>query len=214
MSETRDTPRSGAVPRHVRIDVIGGAIVVFIAGLIWYGAIELNVGQLTRLESGAIPKAMSILLFLAGCGVMAKGLLRGDDEAERVHLALGPAAIVCVAMLVFALFIRGVNFGILSTPQLGLTVVGPLTVFIAGCATPNVRPGELLVTAFGLTAALLLIFADLLGVGVPVFPKFLDAAIPSSLGSDAAARLAYGCYGALAAVLYFAMFGMGRERRD
>ncbi|MET3581479.1 hypothetical protein ABID19_004530 [Mesorhizobium robiniae] len=213
MSEATDRPRSDAVPRHARVDVIGGAIVIFIAGLIWYGAIELNVGQLTRLESGAMPKALSILLFAAGCGVMAKGLMQRDDEAERLQLALGPASIVVIAMLIFGLFIRGGDFGIVSTPQLGLTVVGPLTVFIAGCATPNVRPGELLVTAFGLTAALLLIFADLLGVGVPVFPKFLQNAIPSSLGPDTATRLAYGIYGVLAAVLYAAVFGLGGDRR-
>lgn len=213
MSEATDTPRSDAVPRHIRVDVIGGAIVIFIAGLIWYGAIELNVGQLTRLESGALPKALSILLFAAGCGVMAKGLLQRSDEAERLELALGPAAIIVIAMLIFGLFIKGGNFGILSTPQLGLTVVGPLTVFIAGCATSNIRPGELLVIAFGLTAALLFIFADLLGVGVPVFPKFLQAAIPSSLGPDTATRLAYGIYAALSVILYLAIFGLGGEKR-
>ena len=213
MSEATDTPRSDAVPRHVRIDVIGGAIVMLIAGLIWYGAIGLNVGHLTRIESGAMPKALALLLFAAGCGVMAKGLMQRDCEAERLELVLSPAAIIVTAMLIFGLFIRGGDFGVISTPQLGLTFVGPLTVFVAGCATPNVRLGELLVTAFGLTAALLLIFADMLGVGVPVFPEFIEAAIPSSFGPDAATRLAYGIYGVLAAALYVVIFGLGGERR-
>lgn len=213
MSEMTDTPRPGAVPRYFRIDVIGGVIVIFIAGLIWYGAIELNVGQLTRLDSGALPKALSILLFAAGCGVLAKGWMHCDEEAERRKVVLRPVAVVVVAMLIFGLFIRGGNFGIISTPQLGLTVVGPLTVFIAGCATANIRPGELLVTAFGLTAVLLLIFCDLLSVAIPVFPRFLEV-IAVAFGPENATRLAYGIYGALAGALYVALSRRGGDVRD
>lgn len=213
MSEATETPLPGIVPRPVRIDVVGGAIVIAVAALIWYGAIGLEVGQLNRIESGALPKALSILLFVAGSVLAARGLMQRDEEAERLRLALGPAAIIVAAMLFFGLFIRGGNFGILSTPQLGFTVVGPITVYVAGCATPNVRHGELLVTAFGLTAVLLLIFADLLGVGIPVFPRFIQAAIPGALGHDTAARLACGAYGALAAVLYATISRRGGDRR-
>jgi hypothetical protein len=213
MSQTADLPRSGAVPRYARIDVIGGAIIVFIAVLIWYGAIELTVGQLNRIESGAMPKALSVLLFAAGCAVLAKGLLQRDEEAERLDLALRPAAIIAIAMVLFALFVRGGNFGIVTTPQLGLTVVGPLTVFVAGCATPHVRPGELLVTAFALTAVLLFIFADLLGLGVPIFPRFLEGAIPRSIGSVGATRIACLAYGGFAAALYVLIFGRGGKGR-
>ncbi len=209
MSQAADLPRSEAVPRYARIDVIGGAVVVFIAVLIWYGAIELAVGQMSRIEAGAMPKALSALLFIAGCAVLAKGLLQRDQDADRLELALRPAAIIAIAVVLFAIFIRGGNFGIVTTPQLGLTVVGPLTVFVAGCATPHVRPGELLVTAFALTAVLLLIFADLLGLGIPIFPRFLEGAIPRSIGSVGATRIACAAYGAFAAALYVVIFGRG-----
>lgn len=118
-----------------------------------------------------------------------------------------------MAMLLFAFFIRGGNFGIVTTPQLGLTVVGPVTVFVAGCAASNVRPGELLVTAFALTAALLLVFADLLGLGIPIFPRFLEDAIPRSIGSIGATRVVYIAYGASAAALYVLIFGRGGKGR-
>jgi hypothetical protein len=107
-----------------------------------------------------------------------------------------------MAIFFFGLFIRGGDFGIVSTPQLGLAVVGPITILIAGCATPNVHFKELGVTALGLTAAMMLVFVDLLAVGAPVFPRSIQTAIPVSLGADAAARIAYGAYAVLAGLLY------------
>lgn len=213
MSEATDPSQTAAVQRRLRVDVVAGALVMFIAGLIWFGAIELEVGQLTRLGSGAMPKALALLLLAAGGWIMTSGMMGCDREAERLDLVLRPGTIVVAAMLVFAIFIRGGSFGPVSTPQLGLTVVGPLTVVIAGCAAYSIRFGELLVTALGLTAALLLVFADLLGVAVPVFPKFLEIAIDSSIGRDAAIRLAYVIYGVLAAILYGLIFGWGEKRR-
>lgn len=210
MSDATDTPPADDIPRHARVDVIGGAVIMLIAGLVWYGAIELDVGRLTRLGSGAMPKAIALLLSIAGGGLLANGLMRRSGESERFEFTLRPSVIIVAAMLIFGLFIRGGDFGIFSTPRLGLTVVGPLTVIIAGCAAPNARFGELVVTAFGLTAGLLLVFADLLGVPVPVFPDFLEAAIP--LGIDTATRLAYCVYGALAAALYVLIFRWGAQR--
>lgn len=214
MSDATDSMQTADVPRGLRVNVVGGAVVMFIAGLIWFGAIGLDVGQLTRLGSGAVPKALALLLLAAGGWVMATGLMRCEGEADRLNLALRPGAIVVAAMLVFAFFIRGGDFGPVSTPQLGLTVVGPLTVVVAGCAARDMRLGELLVTAFGLTATLLLVFADLLGVAVPVFPKFLENGIEGAVGSETALRMAYGAYGTLAAILYGPVFGWGRKGSD
>jgi hypothetical protein len=202
MSDATEIERRGAVARYARVDVIGGALMVFIAGLVWYGAIELEVGVLPNFGSGALPKALAILLLVSGGGVLLHGLRQPDRDAERFGLVLRPPAVILAAIFFFGLFIRGGDFGIVSTPQLGLVIVGPITVLIAGCATPNVHFKELVVTAFGLTAAMLLVFVDLLGVGVPVLPRFVQAAIPVSLGADAATRIVYGAYGILAGMLY------------
>lgn len=205
--------RPAAVPRHARVDVIGGAMMVFLAVLIWFGAIELDAGTLVRIGSGALPKGLAVILFAVGLVILVRGLLQGDDEAERFFIAVRPAAIVLGAIVLFGLFIRGGQFGFFSTPQLGLMVVGPLTVFIAGCATPEMDAKPLIVLSFGLTAAMLLVFMDLLSVTMPIFPRFIQDPLTLSLGIDTVVRLAYGVYAVLAAALYVLFFGWPELRR-
>lgn len=213
-SEPMDLRSQHSVPCYARVQVIGGAVVVFIAALVWYGAITLNLGTVADFGAGAMPKALAILLFVAGGAVLVQGVLQRPEEAERAEFAPAPVAILVIAMALFGLFIRGGDFTLLSTPQLGLGVVGPLTVFIAGCATPERRVKELLPMSFGLTAAVLLVFCDLLQVTIPIFPGFAQDTIFSSLGVEGAIRALYLAYGGIAAALYVAFFGLRGDRRD
>jgi hypothetical protein len=215
MTSEPDMPeRPGDVPRYARTDVIGGAVMVFIAGLVWYGSIGLSVGKVINFGPGAMPKALALILFVAGGAVLLNGLLQRARGADVVSVALRPPLILGLAIILFALFIRGGDFGLVTTPRLGLTVVGPLTVLIAGLATPEANPRELVVLAFSLTAAALLVFYDLLGVPIPVFPDIVEDAIPPWFGVDAAVRVAYAIYGALAAILFVTFFGLPEMRRD
>lgn len=205
--------RPEAIPRHARIDVIGGALIVLMAGLIWFGAIELNTGSLVSIGPGALPKGLAVVLLAAGSLILFQGLTQSDDKAERFFVAVRPTMIVVVAISIFGLFIRGGDFGLVTTPQLGLMIVGPLTVFIAGCATPDLHVKSLLVLAFGLTAAMLVVFVDLLGVTIPVFPKFIQDPFTISFGIDTVVRAAYAAYAALAAALYVIFFTFAGKPR-
>jgi hypothetical protein len=210
--EPMERRRPRVIPRYARIDVIGGGVIVFLAGLIWYGAIGLNVGTMADFGTGAMPKALSIVLLAIGGVLLILGLTQPNEDAERFDIAIRPMAIVVIAILLFGLFIRGGNFALVTTPQLGLMVVGPLTVFIAGCATPQMDVKALLVLSFGLTAAMLLVFVDLLGVTIPIFPKHIQNAIALSFDAETAVRFAYSVYGALAAILYIIFFGLPGKR--
>lgn len=209
-----DLRRQETVPYHARVHVIGGAIMVFIAGLVWYGAITLSLGTVADFGAGALPKALSVILAVAGGLVLVQGLVQPAEEAERVGFAAGPTAILSIAIALFGFFVRGGDFGLVSTPQLGLMVVGPLTVFVAGCATPEMRVKELLPMSFGLTAAVLVVFCDLLQVTIPVFPGFAQDAVSRSVGADMAMRGLYLAYALLAAALYIVFFRLGGDRRD
>lgn len=212
-SEPNTPERAGDVPRYARTDVIGGAAMVFIAGLVWYGSIGLAVGKVINFGPGAMPKALAFILFFAGVAVLLNGLLQRPDGADVVSVALRPPLILGVAIVLFALFIRGGDFGFVTTPRLGLTLIGPVTVVIAGLATPEANLKELVVLAIGLTAAALLVFYDLLGVPIPVFPRFIQDAIPPSFGVDSAVRVLYAVYGVLAAILYVTFFRRPELRR-
>lgn len=214
MTSHQTKPQPTVVPRFARVDVIGGALMIFLAALIWFGATALDGGTLVRIGSGALPRALAVILLVAGSVVLVQGLLQGNEQAERVYVAVRPAAIVLAAIAVFGLFVRGGDFGLISTPQLGLMIVGPLTVFIAGSATPEMDLKSLIVLSFGLTAAMLLIFMDLLSVTIPVFPKFIQDPLTFSLGIDLLVRIAYVAYAAIAAALYVAFYGLPEMRRD
>lgn len=204
--------RQQSVPLHARIDLIGGVLMVAIAVLVWFGAIELSMGDMRNLGSGALPKALAVLLALGGAGILVQALFRRDPDAERFEFALRPVLIIVLAIVLFALFIRGGDFGLMSTPQLGLSVVGPITVFLAGSAAPDTKARELLVLAFGITGAVLFVFSDLLGLSIPPFPGALQDVIPPSLGREAALRITCICYGVIAATLYFILVRADRSR--
>ena len=170
-------------------------------------------GAMSRIGTGALPKGLAVIRFVAGVVILLNGLVQSNETAERFYVSVRPMAIVIAAIMVFGLFIRGGDFGLFSTPQLGLIVVGPLTVFIAGSATPDMNARQLVVLSFGLTAAMLLVFMDLLSVTIPVFPKFIQEPLTLSIGIDLLVRLAYLAYGVLAAMLYVIFFGLPERRR-
>jgi hypothetical protein len=211
MLEPPTSRLDGTVPHHARIDVIGGAVVILIAVLVWCGAIELDLGTITDFGAGAVPDALAVILFVSGVIVLVRGIAKPAEEADRFSCAVGPSAIVVIAVVLFGLFIRGGDFGVVSTPQLGLMIVGPLTVVIAGYATPDRRMAELLAVGFGLTAAVLVVFCDVLEVAIPVFPAFMRDVIASSLGLDAAKRILYAAYGGLCGALYISFFLQGQR---
>lgn len=211
-SEPTGTQKIGVLPVWARVDVIGGTVMVLIACLVFYGTIGLKLGTIINFGPGAIPRGLAIILFIAGGAVLFHGLRGRGDSADPVVLAFRPPMIMAFAIFIFALFIRGGEFGFITTPQLGLMVVGPLTVFIAGFATPEAKPKELVVMAFGLTAAVLVVFPDILGVPIPVFPKVIENAIPPSFGVGVAVRVLYGFYAVLTAILYRSFFGRGENQ--
>lgn len=202
------------VPLHVRVDVIGGALMVALAALVWFGTVGLKVGPMINFGPGAMPRVLACILFIGGGAILLRGVLARDDESEWISVAVRPPLILGIAIILFALFIRGGEFWLLTTPRVGLMIMGPFTVFVAGFATPEADWRELLVLAFALTAAVLLVFVDLLGVPIPVFPAIVQSAIPSSFGVEAGVRVVYLLQAAVAAAFYTFFFRRSAGSRD
>lgn len=206
-SEPNASRTAPVMPRYASVDVIGGAAMISVAALIWYGAIGLRGGTLVNFGPGAMPKVLAGMLFLAGAAVLVRGLRQPAAQAEPLRLALRPPILLGIAIVLFALFIKGGDVMFLTTPRLGLMVVGPLATVVAGLATPEANPRELLVLGFAMTVAVIAEFYDLLGAPLPIFAAVLEREIPPSFGIDAAVRTLYLAYAALAGALYLVFFG-------
>ena len=76
-------------------------------------------------------------------------------------------------MLLFALTIRGVDFGVFKFPALGLSVAGPLAIIFSGFADKESRFWELILFAVGLTLGCIGVFKFVLRLPIPVAPWLL-----------------------------------------
>lgn len=170
-------PRPDSGSRRLAPQSIGGGLVLLaIAGFALWAMRALDSGTLGSLGSGALPRASAILLLIAGCAMVARGLLSAGPPIGAFSLR-GPLVLL-LAIVAFALTIKPTSIGAFTTPGLGLIVAGPLCVFIAGWATPEARWGELAVLALVLTAFCMVLFGDLLGLPIPVFPVTLISRFP------------------------------------
>jgi hypothetical protein len=192
LTETRQS--TSRVPRYLRIDVLSGALLIVVAVAVWLGGAHLPVGELRYFGAGFLPRILSAAMLVCGVAVLIRGLIQADAAAERLMLAArGPAA-VGFAILVFAATIRGFPAGPVAIPQLGLLVAGPMTVVIAGMGSVDAEPRQLIVLGIGLTVAAILVFSELLGTPMPVFPAIVAEAIPNAWGPDWPRRIAMIAY--------------------
>ena len=200
MSQDRLSPD---IPRYLRMDVLGGALVCIVAIGVWFESTGLAVGELSYFGPGFLPRVLAVILLIAGLGLLVVGLVQSNSVAERLVLAVrGPCAIG-LAILVFALTIHGFSLGPIQIPQLGILLAGPLTVVIAGMGGSDAKLRELIVLGVGLTAVSVLVFADALSMQLPVFPAFVEHSLPNAWGPDWPRR---------AAVLLYAVIGYGLWR--
>ncbi|KAB1072662.1 tripartite tricarboxylate transporter TctB family protein [Methylobacterium planeticum] len=145
---------------------------------VWAGS-DLPQGSMRAMGPGFLPRWLSVGITLCGLALAASGLLR--DGQRLPSIALRGPAVVMLAILAFALTIRPVAVGPLTTPGLGLIVAGPLAILLAGYASPEARFRELVILALFLTAGCMLLFGDLLNLPIPIFPAFVLEALSGSV---------------------------------
>lgn len=158
MSETGDGPGgSGTLRIRAPQRFVAGIVLVCICAFVLWAVSDLSQGTIKFIGPAMFPRALAVLLGLAGAGLIGLSLLR-DGEALPAFSYRGPI-LITLAILLFAVTIR----------DLGLAVAGFLSLFVSGFATPEARPRETLVFAVVMTAACIILFRYLLGMAVPVF---------------------------------------------
>jgi putative tricarboxylic transport membrane protein len=154
--EAREDAGGRRGPIRAPQDLAAGLSLVVLAALaLWAGA-DLDAGRLRAMGPGMMPRAVAVLVALAGLALVALAFLRGG-EPLRGWSWRGPLFLT-LGVVGFALTIRPV----------GLVLAGPLVAMVGGAASPQSRPRELALFAVAITAFCILLFRVLLRLPIPV----------------------------------------------
>lgn len=118
--------------------------------------------------SGLLPRALSVLIILLGAIQL---LLAWKQVPESTgSWPIRDMVPVLIGIFLFAITIRGFDFGAFKLPVLGMAVATPLSIFFSGMAAKDVRLVELLIFAVVLSSICVGLFRFALGLSLPVAP--------------------------------------------
>lgn len=188
-------------------NLLAGALLVALGCFSVWLTRDLTQGSLSSMGAGFMPRYLGIAIAAIGGVLFALGIRSAKKDFQ--HISWRGLGLVLLAIVVFALTIRPFDLGFMTTPGLGLIVAGPLAVIISGYASPEAQIRELLLIAFSLTAFSILLFADILNLPLPVFPKVLAASF-----AGISAKLVLRCAtGGLVVVALLALASLRKSTR-
>lgn len=182
MSSVAPDAGAGEIPRGILKspqDFAAGLFLMFFALIALYAAWDLKFGQLRGIGPGLMPKVTAIMLAGFGLLLVAMSFVSHGSLLERWSIR-GPF-FVLGAVLLFALTIRGVDFGkgvdlpVIGQkfPALGLLVAGPLAIVFSSFADPSSKLKEVLIFAAVMTAFCIGLFKYALRLPIPLAPWWL-----------------------------------------
>ncbi len=137
-------------------DLAAGASLVALALFALWAAGDLPGGRLGSPGPGLLPRAVAVLVGLAGAALTVSSFLRFGAPLAGWKLR-GPL-FVTLGVVGFALTIR--------SP--GLAVAGPLVALVSGAASPETRPRELAIFAVVITVLCVVLFRYVLHLPIPI----------------------------------------------
>lgn len=141
-------------------DIVAGVIVVAVAILFAYKAMDYGLGTARNMGAGYFPFVLSIIGGLLGVVVIAKAVLKPSPTDEQLDLRR--LLLVSGAFLTFALTI---DWAGLFATIVATTIVGSL-------AHRDSTIRESLIFGVVLAAGVCLLFVQLLGLAINVWPEF------------------------------------------
>jgi Tripartite tricarboxylate transporter TctB family len=147
---------------------LAGLSLIGLGALALWASADLPFASEFGVSSGLVPRLLSLLIF--GLGLLQLYFSWSEPGPStgswRIHTMLP----VVAAVVLFAVTIRGYEFGPVHIPELGLLVATPLAVVVSGLAAKDSKLLELLVFAAVLTAFCIGLFRYALGLSLPVAP--------------------------------------------
>jgi hypothetical protein len=142
-------------------DYIGGIVLMALALLALWASSDLQGMRGFSFGAGTAPRMFGVLLVALGAGIAVTGLF--TDGPELAHYSWRGPLFVMAAILFFALAIR----------PLGLVVSAFASFMIAATGSHETRWVEAIIVGACLTLACALLFPYVLGLPMPMFPRFL-----------------------------------------
>jgi hypothetical protein len=142
-------------------DYYGGAVLMAIALFALWASSDLQGMHGFSFGAGTAPRMFGLLLLALGAAIAVVGIITDGAQLATYHWR-GPL-FVSLAILAFAVSIR----------PLGLVVSGLASFLIAALGTHETRWGETLIVGICLTVGCALLFPYVLGLPMPLFPRFL-----------------------------------------
>jgi putative tricarboxylic transport membrane protein len=175
-SGAKSSPKGGGFQFKVRgpRDFYGGLALIALAIVALLASGELPGQHGFAFGPGTAPRMFATLLAVVGGLVALGGLLVDGPPIERFAVK-GPGYVL-VAILAFALLIRGVNLapiGIrLTIPSFGLVIATLAAFFISIKGSSEFRWVESIIAAVAMTAFCVLLFVYLLQLPFQLWPAF------------------------------------------
>jgi hypothetical protein len=142
-------------------DYIGGIVLMAVALFSLWASSDLQGMRGFSFGAGTAPRMFGMLLTALSAGIALSGLLA--DGPELAHYAWRGPLFVALSILFFALAIR----------PLGLVVTGFASFMIAAMGTHETKWLETMIVGACLTLGCALLFPYVLGLPMPLFPRFL-----------------------------------------
>jgi Tripartite tricarboxylate transporter TctB family len=142
-------------------DYYGGVALMAVALFALWASRDLQGMRGFSFGAGTAPRMFGLLLLGCGAAIAVMGLLTDGPGLATYHWR-GPL-FVSLAILTFAVAIR----------PLGLVVTGLACFLIAALGTEETRWVESLIVGICLTVGCALLFPYVLGLPMPLFPRFL-----------------------------------------
>jgi len=162
-----DTPSQGPgralLPKWVRgpQDFVGGIVLMAVALFALWASSDLQGMHGFSFGAGTAPRMFATLLLGLGAAVMVVGIVtEGPDVA---HYAWRGPLFVMAGIVFFAVAIR----------PLGLIVSGLATFLISALGSDETRWVEAIIVGVCLTIGCAFLFPYVLGLPMPLFPRFL-----------------------------------------
>jgi putative tricarboxylic transport membrane protein len=164
MSDTPSQgPGRGFLPKWVRgpQDFVGGIALMALALFALWACSDLQGMHGFSFGAGTAPRMFSVLLLGLGAAVMTVGITSEGPQLARMSWR-GPL-FVSLGILFFAFAIR----------PLGLVISGLASFLIAALGSHETRWLEAVIVGICLTAGCAVLFPYVLGLPMPLFPRFL-----------------------------------------